>query len=282
VNTSRPAARSIAHSVAQTASRKKSATRALAALLIAGGLLAAFTAAHAQTQTLAASAQQAAPQYGRWQSSMDAFAAADKERFPASEGVLFVGSSTIRMWKNMAQDFRDVPVVINRGFGGSTMDDCNRFVRTLVNGYKPRHVLVYAGDNDLAEGRSPQQVLESFTSFVATVRSELPDTRITYISIKPSPLRASLMPKMREANALISSYVATLPNTGYIDIHTPMLGTDGSPKPELYQADRLHMTDAGYKLWHSVIAAQLQPPAPSGSPALPAGQQMATSATASR
>lgn len=196
---------------------------------------------------------------------MDAFAAADRERLPAAEGVLFVGSSTIRLWANMAQDFREVPVVINRGFGGSTMDDCNRFVRTLVNAYKPRHVLVYAGDNDLAEGRSPQQVLESFTSFAAAVRAELPDTRITYISIKPSPSRASLMPKMREANALISAYVATLPNTGYIDIHTPMLGADGQPKPELFQADRLHMTDAGYKLWQSVIAAQLQPPAPASS-----------------
>ncbi len=235
--------------------------------------MAAVTAARAQTQPPQATLQPAVVtpaqvmQFGRWQASMDAFAAADRERLPAQQGVLFVGSSTIRMWSSMAQDFRDNPVVINRGFGGSTMEDCNRFVRTLVNGYKPAHVLVYAGDNDLAEGRSPQQVLESFTSFVATVRAELPDTRITYISIKPSPLRASLMPKMRETNALMASYVATLPNAGYIDIHTPMLAADGTPRPELFQSDRLHMSEAGYKLWQGIIAAQLQRQAPAG-PAL--------------
>lgn len=192
--------------------------------------------------------------YARWQASMDAFAAADKAQAPAEDGVLFVGSSTIRFWTQLPQDFRDVPVLINRGFGGSTMADCQYFVKQLVLQYRPRQVFVYAGDNDLAEGRTPQQVLESFEGFVAAVRAELPGTRIAYISIKPSPLRAELMPRAREANALLAAYVRTLPNSDYIDIFTPMLGMDGAPRAELFGPDRLHLSDAGYRLWRSVIA----------------------------
>ncbi|EJE52827.1 lysophospholipase L1-like esterase [Acidovorax sp. CF316] len=195
-----------------------------------------------------------ASHYARWQASMDAFAAADKAQAPAEDGVLFVGSSTIRFWTQLPQDFRDVPVLINRGFGGSTMADCQYFVKQLVLQYRPRQVFVYAGDNDLAEGRSPQQVLESFEGFVAAVRAELPDTRIAYISIKPSPLRAELMPRAREANALLAAYVRSLPNSDYIDIFTPMLDLQGAPRAELFGPDRLHMSDAGYRLWRSVIA----------------------------
>ncbi len=195
---------------------------------------------------------------------MAAFAAADRQNPPANDGVLFVGSSTIRFWTNLAQDFRDQPVVINRGFGGSTLNECGMFAKDLVNRYKPRHVLVYAGDNDLAEGRTPRQVLESFELFTRTVRSELPNTRISYISIKPSPLRVSLLSKIREANSLISEYVKTLPNANYIDIFTPMLTADGSTRAELFRGDMLHMNDEGYKLWHSIIAASMPP---SGVPA---------------
>lgn len=195
--------------------------------------------------------------YTRWQTSLAAFAKSDQERHPAQDGVLFVGSSTIRMWSQMQQDFRQVPVIINRGFGGSTMADCSTLVRELVIQYKPRQVMVYAGDNDLAEGRSPADVLKSFMLFVQNVRAELPGTRIAYISIKPSPSRAALMPKIREANALIAGYVQTLPDTRYIDIFTPMLSADGQPRPELFLRDQLHLNDAGYRLWQSVIAGHL-------------------------
>ena len=198
----------------------------------------------------------------RWQSSMNAFAAADREQLPAGDGVLFVGSSTIRMWSSLAEDFRQLPVVINRGFGGSTMADCHFYARQLVNRYKPRQVLVYAGDNDLAEGRTPTQVLESFASFVSVVRSELPATRISYISIKPSPSRVALLPKIRSANLLLAAYVKTLANAEYSDIYTPMLAADGTPRMELFRPDQLHMNDAGYALWQRVINMQLASTAP--------------------
>lgn len=199
--------------------------------------------------------------HARWKASLDAFEKADKAALPAEGGVLFVGSSTVRMWTNLAQDFRNWPVVINRGFGGSTMADCSLFVRDLVVRYKPSHVLVYAGDNDLAEGRTPFQVLEDFALFVNTVQNELPDTRISYISIKPSPSRAHLLPKIRETNDIIAAYLRTQAKSDFIDIFNPMLGADGQPRPELFLPDRLHMTEAGYRVWHSVIASQVQPTA---------------------
>lgn len=193
----------------------------------------------------------------RWKSSLDAFAAADKAQLPAAGGVLFVGSSTIRMWSSLAKDFREQPVVINRGFGGSTMAECNLFVRDLVTRYKPRHVLVYAGDNDLAVGRAPIDVMHDFAQFARTVREELPDTRISYISIKPSPSREALLPRIRETNDIVAAYLRTQANTDYIDIFTPMMGTDGRPRAELFLPDRLHMNETGYKLWHGVIAAHV-------------------------
>jgi lysophospholipase L1-like esterase len=195
--------------------------------------------------------------FAAWQPTMDDFAAADLKRRPDTNGVLFVGSSTIRMWRNLATDFRDQPVVINRGFGGSTLADCEHFARQLVLQYRPAHVLVYAGDNDLAAGRTPAQVLETFERFAKTLRAELPNTRIAYISIKPSPARAALLPKMRETNLLIANHLRQLANADYIDTHSAMLTPDGQPRPELFLPDLLHMNEKGYAVWQSVIAPYL-------------------------
>ncbi|RYZ13258.1 MAG: GDSL family lipase [Comamonadaceae bacterium] len=205
--------------------------------------------------------------HARWKSSLAAFANADKERLPGSDGVLFVGSSTIRLWSNLAQDFRSVPVVINRGFGGSTLADCSLFARELVVRYKPRQVLLYAGDNDLAEGQTPLQVLESFIRFEKAVRAELPHARLAYISIKPSPSRAALLEKIGRTNRLISAYIHTLPNTEYIDIYTPMLDEFGQPRGDLFLGDKLHLNETGYRLWQSIIVSHL--PAPAGQPDAP-------------
>jgi lysophospholipase L1-like esterase len=193
----------------------------------------------------------------RWRAELSAFDAADRQQWPGDGGVVFVGSSTIRFWTRLAQDFPQLPVVINRGFGGSTMADCSFFARELVLRYKPRHVLVYAGDNDLAEGRTPIQVLESFAQFANAVREVLPETRISYISIKPSPSREKLLPKVREANDIVAAYLRRLPNSDYIDVFTPMMGADGRPRGELFLRDQLHLNDEGYRLWRAVIADHL-------------------------
>jgi lysophospholipase L1-like esterase len=206
--------------------------------------------------------------YARWQGPLTDFVRADKEHLPGNDGVLFVGSSTIRMWTNLAQDFRQVPVVINRGFGGSTLADCSLFARELVVRYKPKQVLVYAGDNDLAEGQSPLQVLESFVRFEKTVRAELPNVRIDFISIKPSPSREGLIDKIRTTNRLIAGYVHTLHNSAYIDIYTPMLDEEGHPRVDLFRPDQLHLNDSGYRLWQSIIVSHLMVAAATPNPSV--------------
>lgn len=215
----------------------------------------AVAGAQAQVPTAALPATET-----RWQSSFDAFAAADQLSAPSPGGVVFVGSSSIRLWDGLETEF-DLGrpgAVIKRGFGGSRMSDCRRYVSKLVLPYKPRLVVVYAGDNDLAEGRSPQQIRDDFIGFVDGVRAALPDTRIAYLSIKPSPLRAALLPAAREANALIADYAARTPNLDYIDVFSKMLDADGRPRADLYGADALHLNSAGYALWKTVIGQHLQ------------------------
>lgn len=193
----------------------------------------------------------------RWGDTLAAFERSDRTSRPAPGGVLFVGSSSIRLWPRITDDFRQV-TVINRGFGGSTMADCSQLASQLVVQYRPRHVIVYAGDNDLAEGRTPRQVLESFQEFVNIVRSELPEARISYISVKPSPVREPLLDKARETNALISRYVQEqLTNASYIDVFTAMLDGDGRPRTDLYGPDRLHMNATGYALWRQLVTTHI-------------------------
>jgi lysophospholipase L1-like esterase len=203
------------------------------------------------------SGSQAAPDQ-RWDASFAAFDADDRAHAPPAGGVLFVGSSSIRLWDGLETQFDALPVVVKRGFGGSSMADCAQHLDRLVTRYRPREVIVYAGDNDLAEGRSPAQVLESFQVFVDGVHRELPQTRIDYLSIKPSPLRAPLLARIRETNALIRDYVAQHARLGFIDIFTPMLGPDGAPRRELFRADALHLNDAGYALWRRVISERVK------------------------
>jgi lysophospholipase L1-like esterase len=192
-----------------------------------------------------------------WSASFEAFAEADRLKAPPSGGIVFVGSSSIRLWEGLESQFDGGLAIVKRGFGGSRMSDCSRHVDRLVLPYKPRLVVVYAGDNDLAEGRTPDEVLASFRAFVERVRLKLPATRIAYLSIKPSPLREALLPRVNETNRLIAAYSRSQPNLDYIDVYSRMLGPDGRPRAELFSADNLHLNQAGYALWKTVIASHL-------------------------
>jgi lysophospholipase L1-like esterase len=194
----------------------------------------------------------------QWEETIQAFAAADREHAPPPGGVLFIGSSSIRLWNNLENDFSGPPVVIKRGFGGSRMSDCTRYLKRLVIPYRPRLVLVYAGENDLAAGNSPQEVLRSFRTFVEEIQKELPATRIAYISVKPSPARFALIAEIRETNRLILQYIAGAQNLDFIDVFTPMLAADGHPRAELFRADALHLNSAGYALWKRIIAPHVR------------------------
>lgn len=189
-----------------------------------------------------------------WEQTAAVFDAADHEHAPPPGGVLFVGSSSIRLWDSLQNDFAALPVVINRGFGGSKLSDCVHHLDRLVLPYRPRLVLVYAGDNDLAAGRTADDILARFKAFAEGVHARLPQTRIAFISIKPSPARVALIQEIRRANALVRDYAATLSNAEFIDVFTPMLGPDGRPRAELFRDDALHLNTKGYELWRAVIA----------------------------
>ena len=188
-----------------------------------------------------------------WQDALAAFDAADMKQAPPSGGVLFVGSSSIRLWDHLEDDFDDARVVIKRGFGGSRLSDCVRHLDRLVINYQPRLVMLYAGDNDLAEGGTPDDILDRFKAFAQGVHQRLPQTRVAFISIKPSPARRALIARARAANRLVQEYADAHPRVDYIDVFTPMLTADGSPRRDLFRKDALHLNQAGYALWRSLI-----------------------------
>lgn len=207
---------------------------------------------------LAQMATWASPAHERWKAELAAIAANDQRRLPPAGSILFVGSSTIRMWQGLEQAFPEQGPVIRRGVGGSRLQEWVEFVPDLVLPYRPRQIVLYAGENDLVEGFGPMDLLGAFVAFVRRVRIHLPEVPIAYVSIKPSPSRMAQLEAMREANLLIQTFVLNEPNLDYIELHAAMLDNDGQPRPELYQRDKLHLTREGYGLWRQVISAHLR------------------------
>lgn len=201
---------------------------------------------------LAQATANAATETNRWENEIRAFEAADKTNPPPQNAVLFIGSSSIVRWPDLSEAFPG-HTVFNRGFGGSELSDSVTYADRIVVPYRPRLVLLYAGDNDLADGKSAQQVFSDFKAFTARTWAALPKTEIAFISIKPCPLRKKLLPEVREANQLIKDYIAADPRLRYIDVFTPMLGPNDSMRPELFVTGGLHMNRDGYALWNSII-----------------------------
>lgn len=193
-----------------------------------------------------------------WESTIAEFELEDLESSPAPGAIVFTGSSSIVMWKTLAEDMAPLRV-LNRGFGGSQIDHVNHYALRIVVPYEPIAVVLYAGDNDLAAGspKTPESVLGDFENFVRIVRNEKPETPVYFIAIKPSLSRWDRWPVMSEANALIAAFAARTAGIEYIDIATPMLGDDGEPRPELFIVDGLHMSAAGYELWTSIVKPAL-------------------------
>ncbi|MFO3704535.1 SGNH/GDSL hydrolase family protein [Xanthomonas codiaei] len=192
-----------------------------------------------------------------WEQDMQRFAASDARQPPPKHGIVFVGSSSIRFWDTLGKDFPGKPV-INRGFGGSQVRDSTWYADRIVIPYAPRQVVLYAGDNDLNSGRTPEQVRDDVVAFVTRIRRDLPDARISYLSIKPSPARAQLLPSVIAANRLIKDALAGFARVDYVDVYTPMLDASGKPRPQLFREDRLHMTADGYALWRKAVAPVLE------------------------
>lgn len=197
-------------------------------------------------------AQACADRPAQWQADIAAFAAADRAHPPPAHPVLFVGSSSIRLWSSLATDF-PARAVINRGFGGSRIADATYYADRLVAPYHPRAIVLYAGDNDLAEGCTPAQVRDAFAAFVRRARSLDAGVPIAFIAIKPSVARRNLLAQIRRANALVRAYARGQKGVSYLDVFTPMLGSDGQPQPRWFGADGLHMNRQGYALWTGLV-----------------------------
>lgn len=191
----------------------------------------------------------------RWEKAITAFEQRDRQTPPPQEAVLFVGSSSIRMWK-LETSFPDLDA-INRGFGGSKIADSTRYADRIVLPHRPRVVVLYAGDNDVASGMTPDEVFRDYLAFVKKVHAALPETRIVYLPIKPSVKRWALWPKMKEANGRIAEHAATDDRLEYADTAAPMLATGAPPATDLFLKDGLHLSEKGYAMWAEVLRPYL-------------------------
>jgi lysophospholipase L1-like esterase len=187
-----------------------------------------------------------------------AFEAADRAQPPPERPVVFVGSSSIRLWDTLAADMAPL-VVLNRGFGGSQLTHAVHFADRAVTRYRPRAVVLYAGDNDLdaRSGKTAEDVARDFDAFVAQVHAAVPDARIYYLAIKPSRMRWARWPEMARANAAIAARCAADSRLAFLDTATPMLATGEPPARELFVFDGLHLSAEGYALWTSVVRPRL-------------------------
>lgn len=204
---------------------------------------------------LASPALRAAPE--KWTKAIDAFTTADQTNPPPRDGVVFVGSSSIVRWSSLQRDFPGVKA-INRGFGGSELADSVFYADRIVIPYRPRIVVLYAGENDLNAGKTPETVFADFKAFVAKVHAALPQTRIVFIAIKPSPSRAKIKDQVARANALVAAECKRDRRLAYADVYTPMLTAAGEMRPELFVKDMLHLNEAGYALWAPIVARHLK------------------------
>ena len=208
-------------------------------------LLLTFQSLHAQGQP---------PFYNEIQQ----FKKLDSASFPPRNAILFVGSSSFQKWHDV-QSYFPAETIINRGFGGSELTDVIRYVNDIIIPYHPRQIVIYAGENDLAysDSISPKIVLSRFETLFTSIRSSLPEVPIIYISIKPSPSRQNLMPKMEEANKLIRNFLLQKKNAIFIDVYHKMIDNSGKPLPGIYVEDNLHMNAKGYAIWQKAIEPYL-------------------------
>jgi lysophospholipase L1-like esterase len=192
----------------------------------------------------------------KWENEIASFEKSDAAKPPAKGGIVFVGSSSIRMWKTLAQDFPEHRV-LNRGFGGSEIADSVFYADRIVIPYAPKQVVLYAGGNDIHGGKAPEQVIADFKAFVEKVRAKLPETEIDYISIAGNPSRWAEVEKVKMVNGTIEAWIKEQPRMKFINVFPAMLGADGLPKPDIFLEDRLHMNAAGYAIWKEIVGPLL-------------------------
>jgi len=202
--------------------------------------------------------------HSEWEESIRDFERQDREQgFPAPGAVVFIGSSSIRGWVTLKDDMAPLHV-INRGFGGSQLDDATFFANRIVIPYFPSRVVLYSGDNDINSGKKPETLAADFRAFVERLRGSIPGLPVYFMSVKPSNARWKHWGNMQKANALIRDYCNTDSLLFYVDVASVLLGADGKPDAALFKEDGLHLNDAGYIKWTEVVKPLLSQPLPSG------------------
>lgn len=187
-----------------------------------------------------------------------AFKSADSVKAPPQNAIVFVGSSSFRMWKDLQNAFPR-HVVINRGFGGSSLPHVIDYADEIVIPYKPKQVVIYCGENDFTSDTvTSKTVTDRFVTLFNLLRKELPRTEIVFVSMKPSPSRQRLMTEIEAANDAIRDFLQSKKRAAYVDIWDDMLDKNGAPRKELFLKDMLHMNEAGYAIWQKAIAPHLK------------------------
>jgi hypothetical protein len=183
-----------------------------------------------------------------FESEINDFLRQDSASFPFYGAYLFTGSSTIRKWKNLESDFKEI-TLIQRGFGGSNIKALDYYTDYIVIPYKPRIIVVYEGDNDLAEGMSPREFTSLCDTFITKVHQELPNTMIWFLSVKPSFARKQQLAMQDEANKELKKLTKEREKTGFIDIRPLMYDKDGNLRKDFFESDSLHVNSSCYKVW---------------------------------
>lgn len=191
-----------------------------------------------------------------WENEIRKFEKQDELEMPAPGGILFVGSSSIRGWRSIPQDFPDRNV-LNRGFGGAEIGDVIHYFDRVVAKYQPRQVVLYAGDNDIASGKSPELVFSNFQKLLGMLEQELPGVELIFLSIKPSTSRWDMFPAMSRANHMVEELAKSKEHLTYVDVATAMLDDEGKPNEFYLLGDGLHMTQDGYELWAEIVEPYL-------------------------
>ena len=192
----------------------------------------------------------------KWEKEITAIENRDARTDSNKHGIVFVGSSSIRKWTSLTEDFPEHHV-LNHGFGGSQLSDAVYFADRLVLAYEPTFIVVYAGGNDINAKKTPEQVFESYCAFVTRIRETQPETPIAYISIAGNPKRWSQVPEVIKTNGMIETFTKQHPGLLFIDVFHPMLALNGLPRPEIFSNDNLHMNAEGYKLWAKIVGPYL-------------------------
>lgn len=187
------------------------------------------------------------------------FKKADSSSFPASNQILFIGSSSFTMWRDV-NDYFPGYKILNRAFGGSQLLDLIRYRYEVVYPYQPKQIVIYCGENDIAASDTvtAKMAEQRFVTLFHLIRAKYPNAPLAYVSMKPSPSRKHLQSKYQEANSGIEAFLKTQKHTAFIDVYSKMLKPDGSPMEDIFLKDNLHMNPKGYKIWQNIIKPYLK------------------------